>query len=91
MRYKSDFAILDVKRGRATLRNLVKNHTKKIPVTIEGFITSDWSRDDNVSVEFQVDVTKLTTGVPVAQECNCIRCMARARVKLVKALKHQRT
>lgn len=68
------FAILDVKRGRAMLRNLVKDHKCKIPVTIKGYIVGDWSGDDSVSVEFEVQVTSHKLGKPIARQCKCIRC-----------------
>jgi hypothetical protein len=74
MKTTSTFAILDVKRGRATLRNLVKDHKVKIPVTITGYITGDWSGDDGTSIEFEVQVKSHKLGKPVACECPCIRC-----------------
>jgi hypothetical protein len=74
MKTTSTFALLDVKDGRAKLRNLVKDHKHKIPVTITGYIVSDWSRDDGVSREFEVEVTSHKLGKPVVQKCTCIRC-----------------
>jgi hypothetical protein len=74
MKTTTTFAILDVKRGRKALRKLVKDHKLKIPVTIKGFITGDWSGDDSVSIEFSVDVTSHKLGKPVPQKCPCVRC-----------------
>lgn len=74
MKTTSTFAILDVKRGRATLRNLVKDHKHKIPVTIKGYIVGQWSGDDNTSIEFEVEVTSHKLGKPIARQCKCCRC-----------------
>jgi hypothetical protein len=84
MKTTSTFAILDVKRGRATLRNLVKGHKHKIPVTIEGYITGDWSGDDGTSIEFEVQVTKHSLGVPIKCECQCIRCRCQPKPPVKK-------
>jgi hypothetical protein len=58
---KSDFALLDVKKGRQALfKTLGKAgnplHTP-IPVTITGYLTGAWSDDDGISREFEVRVT----------------------------------
>lgn len=53
---KSDFAILDVKAGRAVLLRRLKRG-EKVRVVIEGEIETTWSRDDGVSQEFAVNVT----------------------------------
>lgn len=71
------FAILDVKRGRKRLRKFVKDHKFKIPVTIEGFIVSEWSGDDGTSIEFEIDVKSHKLGKPVVQKCPCVRCASR--------------
>ena len=66
---KSDFAILDVKAGRAALR---KHFAKRpvlgpcplkfrIPVTIKGYIDDIASDDDGVSCEFSVVVSSVKT------------------------------
>ena len=70
----AQFAILDVKLGRKALLALVKDHKKKIPITLTGFIVGDWSRDDGTSIEFQIDVTSHKLGAAQTQECNRIRC-----------------
>lgn len=65
VKYKSDFALLDVKSGRATLAKLfaVNGYPEKvevrIPVTIKGFITHRHSGDDGVSIEYGVEVSDL--------------------------------
>ena len=81
MRTTSNFALLDVKRGRRALRNLVKDHKVKIPVTVEGFITCDGSGDDGTSIEFEIAVTKHKLGTPIKIKinCGCVRCEAAAR------------
>lgn len=56
----SDFALLDVKRGRHALLKRVEDGDTRIPVTIEGFIYRNWGGDDGTSIEFEVDVTKVT-------------------------------
>lgn len=59
----SDFAILDVKRGRAAMRALV-DAGRRIPVTITGYVDHTHSRDDGTSQEFSVQVTRLDVGTP---------------------------
>jgi hypothetical protein len=60
---KSDFAILDVKAGRAALLKAVgfaHNNTSKartVPITITGEIVGAWGDDDGISREFEVRVT----------------------------------
>ena len=55
MKIKSDFAILDVKAGRAKLFKRV-SFGKPVKVVIEGEIDSHWGRDDGTSQEFNVNV-----------------------------------
>ena len=50
MNTTASFAILDVKRGRVKLRNLVEDHKHKIPVTITGNIVGVWSGDDTMLI-----------------------------------------
>lgn len=50
-RINSDFAILDVKRGRVELARRV-NRGERIPVTIRGYIDAVNSQDDGTSIEF---------------------------------------
>lgn len=67
MKITSDFAILDVKRGRATLAKRFTDRpstglcplTMRVPVVITGYIDEQHSRDDGVSIEFSVVVEKL--------------------------------
>lgn len=57
-RISSDFAVLDVKRGRKALAKAVLHAPdRRIPVVIRGFLDSPHSRDDGTSVEFSVHVT----------------------------------
>ena len=74
MKTTSNFALLDVKRGRKALRKIVAGHKRKIPVTIKGYIVGDWSADDNTSIEFEVQVTSHKLGNPVEHRCRCVRC-----------------
>lgn len=68
---KSDFAILDIKAGRAKVSkalgvsNEYGNPITKIPVTIKGFIAEQYSGDDGVSREFRIDVATVKLGKPV--------------------------
>jgi hypothetical protein len=58
MPFKSDFALLDVKTGRAALaRRIAKG--EEIPVTIRGTIIGVWGNDDGTSIEFQMDVASV--------------------------------
>lgn len=68
----SDFAILDIKSGRAKVskalggnweENIPSHH--KIPVTIKGYIVAQYSGDDGVSREFKIDVSTVKLGKPV--------------------------
>lgn len=59
MKITSDFAILDVKKGRNKLLKHIDNGGV-IEVVIRGTIDSCWSNDDGISREFQVDVTDVT-------------------------------
>lgn len=77
MKIKSDFALLDVKHGRRQLEKFFNAKRveiegvlgtvpeKKIPITIEGFITDQWGGDDGISIEFEIEVTSAVLGKPV--------------------------
>lgn len=65
--FTSDFAILDVKRGRTTMRKIVESD-QRIPVTITGYVDHTHSRDDGTSQEFSVQVTGLVTEEPIGTE-----------------------
>lgn len=66
----SNFAILDVKEGREALFDEFKDvprvgpPTKRIPVTVTGFIIDIYSDDDGVSREFEIEVTDVSTTEP---------------------------
>jgi len=49
----SDFAILDVKAGRADLAKRI-SRGERVPVTITGVIDTVHSRDDGTSIEFSL-------------------------------------
>lgn len=70
----SGFALIDIKTGRKSVGAVIRDHKKKIPVTITGFITDQWSGDDGESIEFEIDVTSHKLGRPVKHKCDCIRC-----------------
>ncbi len=53
----SDFAILDVKRGRVDLARRINRGETRIPVTIRGYINTVHSNDDGTSIEFSLEVT----------------------------------
>jgi hypothetical protein len=69
MKLQSDFALLDVKRGRRQLDKLVDRNGKtgaekhdlpeRIPVVIHGWITHRHGRDDGVSQEYGVEVDRV--------------------------------
>ena len=70
MKIQSDFALLDVKKGRKALFKLLgpspsgpkPNEDKKVRVTITGYIVGAWGDDDGTSREFQVDVDSVEVG-----------------------------
>ena len=66
MKLQVDFALLDVKRGRAGLLKACggPRGRVRIPVTITGFVTGAWGHDDGVSREFEIDVTEATVKLP---------------------------
>lgn len=53
--FKSDFALLDVKTGRAALAKRIEKG-ERIPVVVRGVLYSQWGHDDGTSIEFEVDV-----------------------------------
>lgn len=61
----SDFALLDVKKGRKRLAKKMPSGAgvlkadERIPIVIHGFISHQASNDDGVSIEFAVDVEKV--------------------------------
>lgn len=65
--FKSDFAILDVKAGRAKLAKHFADRPRmgpcpakmRVPVVIRGYIDGVWGGDDGVSREFTVTVTSV--------------------------------
>lgn len=66
VKYKSDFVLLDIKSGRASLAKLFGGNgypeagkEVRIPVTINGFITHRHGNDDGVSIEYGVEVETL--------------------------------
>lgn len=63
---KSEFALLDVKKGRGALFKALgytgrRKDISPIPVTITGFIIGAWGKDDGVSREFEIEVTDVVT------------------------------
>lgn len=69
MKLQSDFALLDVKRGRKQLDRMVEKNglsggrthdlPKRIPVVIRGWITHRHGRDDGESQEFGIEVSSV--------------------------------
>lgn len=53
--FKSDFALLDVKQGRAALEKRVRAG-EKIMIRVDMEINSVWSDDDGISREFSCEV-----------------------------------
>jgi hypothetical protein len=58
---KSDFALLDVKRGRFALRRFLKKNGPQT-VTVTMTLLYDAGNDDGESIEFAADVHKVTVG-----------------------------
>lgn len=54
--FKSDFALLDVKTGRAALLKRLKQAGKPVRVRIDATVDYDWGNDDGVSIEFACTV-----------------------------------
>jgi len=70
IRLVSDFAILDIKKGRQVLAEFYKTMPRtfgatpeayRIPVIITGYIAGVWGRDDGISQEFYVTVERVET------------------------------
>jgi hypothetical protein len=61
VKYTSDFALLDIKQGRSSLKKVTdaQQEDVRIPVTIKGFITHRHGGDDGTSIEFGVEVISL--------------------------------
>ncbi|MTK63211.1 MAG: hypothetical protein F8N15_01405 [Methanobacterium sp.] len=67
---KSDFAILDVKKGRKALFRRLNytpngpraNEDRRVSVVIVGYIVGAHGGDDGVSREFEVEVTEVRHG-----------------------------
>ena len=64
MKLQSDFALLDVRRGRRQLDKLCdkaggNDLPKRIPVVIHGWITHRHGSDDGVSQEYGVEVDRV--------------------------------
>ena len=62
-RFKSDYAMLDITKGRTVLSRAVggtsDGNGTRIPVKITGYIDGVFGQDDGTSQEFNVIVTKL--------------------------------
>ena len=57
-RINSDFALLDIKRGRkALLKHLDEHGPQEVVVTMT--LNRAWGNDDGVSIEFQADVANI--------------------------------
>lgn len=59
MKLESDFALLDVMRGRKALKKFLEKNPQGLKVTVEMTITRPWGSDDGTSIEFECNVTKL--------------------------------
>lgn len=56
MKIQSTFGLLDVKHGRRQLEKHFMAMKGNLKVTIEAEIIGQWSHDDGVSIEFELDV-----------------------------------
>lgn len=57
-RITSSYAILDIEKGRKALVKYLEKHGP-VPVLIEAIITDPFGRDDDVSIEFNMDVVSV--------------------------------
>lgn len=64
----SNFAILDVKIGRAALAKLIKARDGHFHATIAGDIVDVHSHNDGVSIEFSVEVNEVALGIATARK-----------------------
>lgn len=64
----SGFATIDITDGRHELADALDGGRAAIPVTITGFITSAWSGDDGVSIEFGIDVENIAVSAPAGRD-----------------------
>lgn len=56
---ESDFAVLDIKKGRRSLLQACKRG-ESTKVTITGFIEEPWGDDDGVSQEFTLNIRDIS-------------------------------
>jgi hypothetical protein len=63
--FKSDFAILDVKKGRQALSKKIFAG-RKVRVRIDMIIDTQWGSDDGVSAEFSGKVLSIKQFAPRA-------------------------
>jgi len=54
----SDFAIVDIKKGRNALAKYLRENAR-LSVVIHATLTEPYGNDDGVSIEFNADVTKI--------------------------------
>lgn len=57
------FALIDVKHDRHKLKRRV-DAGERVRVTVTGYLTRTWSRDDGTSIEFEMEVTGAEEGEP---------------------------
>ena len=62
-KFTSDFAILDVKKGRAALARRIRGGEQPV-VTIKARLDHVWSRDDGTSVEFALQILDMAEHFP---------------------------
>jgi hypothetical protein len=85
---KITFAIVDIKGGRKALAKLLDGHKQRIPITLAGYLTSQWGSDDGTSIEFEMDVRRQRVKAAIPQTCHCIRCEAKRVEPKRKVGKH---
>ena len=62
IKLQSDFALIDIRRGRKKLLNHVKKGGKCY-VVVRGFIDSEHGNDDGTSREFNMEVEEIDAGL----------------------------
>lgn len=65
-KFTSSYGILDVERGRKALAKHLKQHGS-VPVLIEAVITDPFGSDDGVSIEFNMEVLRISAAVETAE------------------------
>lgn len=83
----SDYASIDIKRGRRSLLKLTERGYR-IPVVVTGYITGPGTGDDGTSIEFEIAPTLFTLGKP--EHVSEIKAGPLPNIEHVKRLRAER-